>query len=71
MVVSVAIINSTVKHAVKQLLSSMKIRFNSGKICRVELHTELFYAIIPTLFPCFFLICVVVATLHMYAYVVM
>ena len=28
--------------------------FNSGKICRVELCTELFYAIIPTLFLCFF-----------------
>ena len=25
------------------------------KFCRVELYTELFYAIIPTLFPCFFL----------------
>ena len=31
--------------------------FNSGKICRVELCTELFYAIIPTLFVCFLLIC--------------
>jgi len=27
------------------------------KICRVELCTELFYAIIPTLFPCFLLTC--------------
>ena len=26
-------------------------------ICRVELYTELFYASIPTLFPCFLLIC--------------
>ena len=29
--------------------------FNSGKMCRVGLCTELFYAIIPTLFPCFLL----------------
>jgi len=28
--------------------------YNSGKICRVELCTELFYAIIPTLFLCSF-----------------
>ena len=27
------------------------------KICRVGVYTELFYAIIPTLFPCFLLIC--------------
>ena len=30
---------------------------NSEKICRVELCTELFYAIISTLFPCFLRIC--------------
>jgi len=31
--------------------------FNGGKICRVKLCTELFYAIIHNLFPCFLLIC--------------
>jgi len=31
--------------------------FPTLKICRVGLYTELFYAIIPTLFPCFLLIC--------------
>ena len=30
---------------------------STSKICRVELCTELFYAIIPTLFLCFLLIC--------------
>jgi len=29
----------------------------TSKICRVELCTELYYAIIPTLFLCFLLIC--------------
>jgi len=38
--------------------------FNSGKICRVELCTELFYAIVPTLFICFFLICYPYISLH-------
>ena len=28
-----------------------------GKICRKELRTELFYAIIHTVFPCILLIC--------------
>jgi len=34
------------------------------KICRVELCTELFYAIIPTLFLCFLLICYPCILLH-------
>jgi len=34
------------------------------KICRVELYTELFYAIIPTLFLCFALICYPYISLH-------
>jgi len=37
---------------------SLRLIYHSTlKICRVELYTELFYAIIPTLFPCFLLIC--------------
>jgi len=35
-----------------------------GKICRVGLYTELFYAIIPTLFLCFLLICYPYILLH-------
>ena len=35
-----------------------------GKICRVGLYTELFYAIIPTLFLCFLLICCPYILLH-------
>jgi len=36
----------------------------TSKICRVELCTELFYAIIPTLFLCFLLICYPYILLH-------
>jgi len=38
--------------------------FKSRKICRVELCIDLFYAIIPTLFPCFLLICYQYILLH-------
>ena len=36
----------------------------TSKICRMELCTELFYAIIPTLFLCFLLICYPYILLH-------
>ena len=38
--------------------------FNVERICKVGLHTELFYAIIPTLFPCFLLIYYPYVSLH-------
>ena len=38
--------------------------FNSGKICRVELCTELFHAMISTLFLYFWLICYPYISLH-------
>ena len=40
------------------------------KMCRVGLYTELFYAIIPTLLPCFLLICypyILLATFLMFS----
>jgi len=37
---------------------------STSKICRVELCTELFYAIIPTLSLCFLLICYPYILLH-------
>ena len=40
-----------------------------GKICRVGLYTELFYAIIPTLFLCFLLICYPYNLLFLLAYI--
>jgi len=38
--------------------------YPTTKICRVGLYTELFYAIIPTLFLCILLICYPYIFLH-------
>jgi len=45
---------SYMKFTAGDILCVIKAHFT--KICRVGLYTELFYAIIPTLFLCFWLI---------------
>ena len=48
-----------------------KILLSTSKICRVELCTELFYAIIPTLFLCFLLICYPYILLHFLRFLIL
>jgi len=40
------------------------IYLSTLRICKVGLYTELFYAIVSTLFPCFLLICYPYILLH-------
>ena len=56
--------NSEMLNNYVSMLSATRIKKKRGKICRVGLYTELFYALIPTLFLCFLHICYLYILLH-------